>query len=249
MIGTKERQRRVVAKAYDGHAAINARLMNQVVGEGLAAAYEDVVALLEMDITPRDCQRLCGLSLNMIRAIAKERGMGGQRPGRLPTSVAPAFSTIPNQLWLSIFLDRLERLHSRSQSDFITGDVFLNALYATRMSCNTGAGELGGRYLMVAAEKFLKGDLYLTTCRCCGVRYAKSKSDLKLGVSSAGRHGACPQCKFIAWLRKADKHQMAALEDVIARESDNPDDLPNCNRKAPVKKPGMTLPYAAIPVI
>lgn len=198
----KDRQRRVVAKAYDGAAAINARLLTQAAGEGLAESFGEIVALLELDIGPRDCHRLSGMSLGLIRAVAKERGLGNQRPGRCPTSLSAVFASAPSHLWLSVFLDRLERLKTRSPHEFVSATTFLDALYATRMACLEPGAELGGRYLMVAAKKFVEGELYLVNCRCCGTRHVRSNVDLKLGSGPAGRSGSCPQCKFLTWLRR-----------------------------------------------
>ena len=198
----KDRQRRVVAKAYDGSAAINARLLTQAAGEGLAESFSEIVALLELDIGPRDCHRLSGMSLGLIRALAKERGLGNQRPGRCPESLSAVFASAPSHLWLSVFLDRLDRLRARSPHEFVSSSTFLDALYATRMSCLEPGTELGGRYLMVAAKKLVEGELYLVNCRCCGTRHVRSNVDLKLGGGQAGRTGSCPQCKFLAWLRR-----------------------------------------------
>jgi hypothetical protein len=214
MTMVKDRQKRVVAKAYDGAAAVNARLMTQAAGEGLAESYEEIVALLELDIGPRDCHRLSGRSLGLIRAIAKERGLGNQRPGRPPESVAGIFASVPSHLWLSVFLDRLDRLRAKSPHEFVSSTTFLDALYATRMSCLDPGAELGGRYLIVAAKKFVEGELFLMNCRCCGVRHVRSNVDLKLGVGQAGRQGSCPNCKFLAWLRRD-----AARVDLAQRTS------------------------------
>lgn len=225
MTMVKDRQRRVVAKAYDGAAAINARLLTQAAGEGLAESFAEIVALLELDIGPRDCHRLSGMSLGLIRALAKERGLGNQRPGRCPTSVAGVFASVPSHLWLSVFLDRLDRLRARSPHEFVSSAVFLDALYATRMSCLAPGAELGGRYLIVAAKKFVEGELYLTNCRCCGARHVRSNVDLKLGAGQAGRTGSCPQCKFLAWLRRDSRVDLSQRQTTMddAELSSTPD--------------------------
>lgn len=192
----RDRQRRLVGKSFSGAASLQARLLNMSLGTGLTQLYEDVVALLELDISPVDCHRLSGLSLGVIRTIARELGQGAQRPGRRPKTVSIAFTQPGYHLWLSIFLDHLIRLarHEDQEKEFYSTETFLHALYATRQICGNSGFELGGRYLIVGATQILSGELYMTTCRRCATRYVKSTVDLMVGGSIRVGYGVCPFC-------------------------------------------------------
>jgi len=100
--------RRIVQKAFDGTAAINAFVMQQAVGAGIAKKIEVATFLLNEGLCPSDVHKMLGMPMNNVRMLGNENWKG-VRVGRTPVSIGSLFMNPARHLRASVFLGFVER--------------------------------------------------------------------------------------------------------------------------------------------
>lgn len=187
--------RRVVQKAFDGTAAVNAFVLQQAVGAGIAKKIEVATYLLNEGLCPSDVHKMLGMPMNNVRMLG-HNDWKGVRVGRTPVSVGSIFLNPARHLRASVFLGFVERIAAVSHEEMISGETFAAALKATNAICGDfAADEVQARYLVLAVLEMSQGTCHLATCPACRVRYLKSRVTLRV-QSGIFSQGECPNCKF-----------------------------------------------------
>lgn len=203
--------KRVVSKAFDGGAAMNAMLLKRMNAADFAKSLAVAEGLLEYGVPQVDVQAIVGLPQKVVAAAARKTEVVAPRAGRRPTGMGKIFATPSNHLRASIFLAAVDNLAPglRNQEEIVTGEVLLSALRHTDMVCGPMSDEhVGVRYYLTAVHKLSEGKVYLMTCGACGVRHVRTRESIRSnGASLIG--GECPYCQYLRWLKAKSKKKIA----------------------------------------
>jgi len=196
--------KRVVSKAFDGQAALNALLLKRVGAHDLHRELAIAEGLLRHGLTHCDVQTITGLPEKVIAIAAKQLNQP-PRCGRRPTSLAPALASPLNHLRLSVFLGAIGHLVPGlvKQAQPVTGAALLAALDYTEHVCGSHTHpQMNPRYCLTAIHQMQEGALALKTCPRCRTRYAIVRNLALLG-EAAHIGCSCPFCRHLRQLKPA----------------------------------------------
>ena len=253
--------KRVVSKAFDGTAAINALLMRKMGGGDFSRIFSVAEGLLGHGICRSDVQRVCGIPQKMV-ALAARQSFGNTRLGRRPVELGILFDTPLSHLRVSIFLSVIARLEPDLPSGkaAITGDVLLAALDHAEMVCGALTDrQTISRYYLTAVHKLSTGEIYLRTCGTCSTRYVRTRREVTVrGTNGVMIGGECPYCRYLNWLKKGPKRRKvaegqgearneihSAVGKVAAQPIDTQDAMPDFSDDSGARDIG-TASFAAI---
>lgn len=209
-----KRPTRIVSKAFDGDAAINALLMRKLNGADFAKMLDLAQGLLSRGVCRSDVQMVCGIPQKIIAAAARHV-TPSQRLGRRPLQIGALFESPDKHLRVSIFLSVIERLIPELPEGKapLTGEVLLAALEHTEMVCGVLADkQTTSRYYLTCVHKLSQGHVYLKNCGICGVRYLKTRRAVQLHSSGTALIGGeCPYCKYLNWLKRGARRRKSAV--------------------------------------
>jgi len=234
--------KRIVSKAFDGTAAINALIMKRMSGGDLARALSVAEGLLDYGLPQVDVQDVVGLPQKVIAAAARKTEMVIPRAGRRPNGMGKVFSTPMRHLRMSIFLGMIDNLTPglRKQQEHVTGEVLLAALRHTDMVCGPMSDEyVGVRYYLTAVHKMSTGDLFLKTCNSCGVRHIRTREGVRLnGAIKLGVD--CPYCQYLRYLKakarkKINETRAAAHQQIDVAPGEVSNDFDEAGMGTPIR--------------
>jgi len=197
--------RRVVSKAFDGEAAMNALLLKRVGANDLYQELAIAEGLLRHGLTHHDVEVITGLPEKIVVTAARHLNLA-PRAGRRPSSLGVAFASPLNHLRLSVFLGAIEHLVPGlvKQSQPVTGAALLAAFDYTEHVCGSHTyPQMSGRYHLTAIHHMQEGGLALKTCPRCRTRYVIARNLALLGEVAHIGGGACPFCRHLRQLKPA----------------------------------------------
>jgi len=195
--------RRVVSKAFDGEAALNALLLKLVGAHDLYQELAIAEGLLRHGLTHHEVEVITGLPEKVVVTAAKHLNLA-PRAGRRPTSLAAAFASSLNHLRLSVFLGAIGHLVPGlvKQSQPVTGAALLAAFDYTEHVCGSHTHpQMSGRYYLSAIHQMQEGALALKTCPRCRTRYVIAHDPSLLGEMAHVGGGSCPFCRHLRQLK------------------------------------------------
>lgn len=207
---------RLCQKSFDGQAAVQIMLLQRTVGCGHAEVVGLARSLLEHGFPVSDVHRLTGLNRTMLRRLSAEMGRDpSERVGRIPSRMGYFLDLPLRHLWLSVFLDRLDRFRMHWQAEnrsFVSGRAMLAAIRGTTLACGelpAAQGKAHVRYLMLAAEMLCERQVRWLNCARCNTRYAALIQREAPGVlRTTGTR--CPLCAIASPARHAGGDRLAA---------------------------------------
>lgn len=203
--------RRIVQKAFDGNAAVNAFLLQNTVAEGYTRMIATAKYLLDAGVCPSDVHKMMGMPLENVRRIGGG-AWEGIRVGRVPQNIGRLFLAPIAHLRVSVFLCYIENVTAVTGAESISGEAFASALKATTVMCGSvGAEQASPRYLVLAVLEVSQGTCWLQTCTSCRVRYLRSRVLLRV-QSGMYSHGECPFCNTA----KRARHESVALSACVS---------------------------------
>jgi len=195
--------RRVVSKAFDGQAALNALLLKRVGANDLHRELAIAEGLLRHGLTHHDVEVITGLPEKVVVTAARHLNLP-PRAGRRPSSLGVAFASPLNHLRLSVFLGAIGHLVPGlvKQSQPVTGAALLAAFDYTEHVCGSHTRpQMSGRYYLSAIHQMQEGALALKTCPRCRTRYVIARNPALLGEVAHIGGGACPFCRHLRQLK------------------------------------------------
>ena len=237
--------KRVVSKAFDGGAAINALLMKRMHADDFHRELTIAEGLLSYGLAQVDVQNISGLPHKVIAAAARKTEIETTRAGRRPVGMGRIFATPASHLRLSVFLGLIDRFVPglKSNSQIVRGEELLAALKETAKICGPLSDrDVGVRYYLTAIHQLGSGVLILRQCGKCPVQYVRTRDSVRAnGTVMLG--GTCPYCQYLRGLKSKHSRMMTApaqLEDHDAEvdESASEEDFDSATLKAEVSQEG-----------
>lgn len=207
--------KRVVSKAFDGGAAINALLMKRMHADDFHRELTIAEGLLSYGLAQVDVQNISGLPHKVIAAAARKTEIETTRAGRRPVGMGRVFATPASHLRLSVFLGLIDRFVPglKANTQIVRGEELLAALKETSKICGPLSDrDVGVRYYLTAIHQLGSGELYLHQCGKCPVQYVKTRDSLRSN-GSVMTGGACPYCQYLRGLKSKHSRAMPASVD------------------------------------
>lgn len=196
--------RRLVRKAFDGNALVNAFMLSQTGSMEATQKVNDAEYLLSKGICPPDVSKMLGMPLINVRRLAGE-SWSQRRVGRLPSTISQLLIRPEGHLRASVFVNYVMTISEVRGESIISGSTYASAMRSMDVLCGDfGVDDCPPRYLMLAVDVVLKGECELATCGQCRTRYLRSFNGMKLQKGSFSR-GECPLCKYLRQRTNANR--------------------------------------------
>lgn len=233
--------KRVVSKAFDGGAAINALLMKRMHANDFHRELTIAEGLLSFGLAQVDVQNISGLPHKVIAAAARKTEIETTRAGRRPVGMGRVFATPASHLRLSVFLGLIDRFVPglKANTQIVRGEELLAALKETVKICGPLSDrDVGVRYYLTAIHQLGSGDLYLRQCGKCPVQYVKTRESLRSnGTVMTG--GTCPYCQYLRGLKSKHSRVMHASTEHVDRDDETQEsDFDTATLSSEVSKEG-----------
>lgn len=208
--------RRVVAKSFDGGAAMNALLLKRLHAKDFHRELKIVEGLLMFGMPQVDVQRITGLPQKMIANTARKTAEWLPKAGRRPAGMGRVFALPAMHLRMSIFLGYIDKLVPglRTKGQIVTAEQLLVALRETVRACGPMSDrDVGVRYYLTAIHKMAEGELFLKQCGGCPVQYVKTRDPVRIN-GSVLTGGDCPYCQYLRGLKSKPNKQRTVQSEL-----------------------------------
>lgn len=196
--------RRLVRKAFDGNALVNAFVLSQTGSAEATRKVNDAEYLLSRGICPPDVSKMMGMPLTNVRKLAGNI-WSERRVGRLPSSIGQLLMRPEGHLRASVFVNYVMTISELKGEPVISGETYASAMRSMDVLCGDfGVEDCPQRYLMLAVDVVVKGECELSSCGQCRTRYLRSFNGMKIQKGCFSR-GECPFCKYMKSRQNANR--------------------------------------------